>query len=158
MLLWGLFLCLTSPFIITRLLSDETLSPHKPVLLWRAKLRSGRGFLTHTVPLAWQLSRASQTGVVWGCPSGGLREAVAFAGSGNPGEQSSCTGAELRHPRRPAGGAGRTWGKEVVRRAGRSRPQQKAAGGSSESLALSFSRIKTLISCWRKTNAPSETL
>lgn len=155
MLLWGLFLCLTSPFIIIQLLSEYTLSPNKPLLLQRARLRSQAGVVdTHIFIRLTSVHYRSHRDGFEGVHLQAWTKLTPSAVSGNPHAQTSCMGHELHHPR----GAGSTRGNEASRSAGHPHLRQKPARDSLESPAFSFSRIKTLIRCWLKTKTPSEML
>lgn len=145
MLLWGLFLCLPSPFIIVQLLSDYTLSPNKPVPLQRAELRSQAEAAAHTFSLAWHLSAAAPAGMAVRVP---------FAGSGNPWAQ---TGHGLRQARgqREAHGAKRFWGVLAVHISSRNQPGEawKARPFYSPELRLwlaAGARPKLHLKCFRQ--------
>lgn len=162
-LLWGLFLCLTSPFIIIQPLSEYALSPNKTVLLQRAKLRSQAGvvdprFFTCLTSFHYRSNRDGFEGV----HPQACTKPTPLAGSGNPRGTDGLRGAwatpSRRQPRGPARGAGSRRAKKVFRSAGRPHPWQKPAGASLESPALLFCRIKTLIRCWHRTKTPSEML
>lgn len=134
MLLWGLFLCLTSPFIIIQPLSEYTLSPNKLVLLQRAKLGSQAGsvntrFFTCLTSFHYGSNRDGFEGV----RPQVCTKPTPLAGSGNPRAQTGCAARERRRPAgspaaqpvaREAGGPKRSSGVLAVHSPGRNQPEQ----------------------------------